>query len=215
LFLIMKVNYKNQYNDMDRKMELNEMRSHLEQQIYELNHKLTSSQDKWSDVNHLLISSQKVTENVDFKNNKGEFLTYFGIDKNLIKMQNDYIFVLMPFNNMFSEHYETIKNSCNQIGFQCSRGDEKYIDGDVLPNILKEILKARIVITIIDGRNPNVYYELGIAHALNKQTILVSNNMDDIPFDLKTKNILIYSNQDELQSRVKNSLSRLLIDGIN
>jgi len=40
-----------------------------------------------------------------------------------------------------------------------------------LPNILKHTLKARLVIAIIDGRNPNVFYELGIAHALNIQTL--------------------------------------------
>jgi hypothetical protein len=89
------------------------------------------------------------------------------------------------------------------------RGDEEFIRGDVLPHILKYICKAAVVIANIDGRNANVFYELGIAHAMDKSTLLVSKTVEDFPIDVQSKKIIIYKHLRELSSLLKDELLRL------
>ena len=63
----------------------------------------------------------------------------------------------------------------------------------------------------IDGRNPNVFYELGIAHALDKVTILVTKSIKSVPFDLRGKKLVVYQDADELRLGLQNELSRSLL----
>ena len=83
-------------------------------------------------------------------------------------------------------------------------------------NIIAQIVRAEFVIANIDGRNPNVYYELGIAHAIGKPTILISNvdfpdtNIeDDIGFDIRQKQIVLYRNEAELEKKLIAQISRI------
>lgn len=187
-------------------------RSYLEQRISELSDKLLSSQKRWEEVNHLIIASHN--KNV---NNKGEvsldsFLNNLNINLNDYEVDRRLIFVLNPFHNDYINDYKTIKSTCDKLGFNALRGDEELIKGDVLSHIVKCILKSRIIIANINGRNPNVLYELGIAHAMNKPTILISHIDNDIPFDLKTKFIVIYKDEKELAEKVEKILLQILID---
>jgi hypothetical protein len=53
--------------------------------------------------------------------------------------------------------------------------------------------RAKIILADLSGKNPNVFYELGLAHALAKPAILVTESMDDVPFDLRALRVLIYN----------------------
>ncbi len=97
-----------------------------------------------------------------------------------------FVFVLMPFDEDFDDIYQMgIKDACASVGAYCERVDEQMYDERILDRIYNQIAKADIVISDMTGKNPNVFYETGYAHALGKKVILLTKNAEDIPFDLK------------------------------
>ena len=92
-------------------------------------------------------------------------------------------------------------------GAYCERVDEQIFDERILDRIYNQIAKADVVIADMTGRNPNVFYEVGYAHALGKLTILLTQISEDIPFDLKHFPHIVYGAKistlrDELEKRV-------------
>lgn len=187
------------------------MRDSYEKQIYMMTDRLTASMDRWRDVNHLVIGSQATQPS--FESSKSVRLSAFlkanGIQQDEIEPEHDLVFVLAPFNNRFEDVFDVIRNTCQRVGLRCMRGDEEFIQGDILPHILKLMCKAAIVIANIDGRNANVFYELGLAHAMDKSTLLVSKTVEDLPVDVKSKKIIVYKHLNELGSLLKDELLRL------
>ena len=59
-------------------------------------------------------------------------------------------------------------------------------------DIWRHINSASLVITDMTGRNANVFYELGMAHAVGVPVVLIAQNVDDIPFDLRGVRTIIY-----------------------
>ncbi|MDC4875362.1 nucleoside 2-deoxyribosyltransferase, partial [Acinetobacter baumannii] len=92
---------------------------------------------------------------------------------------------------------------CNGTNYKCFRGDEQNFKSDIFPHILKFIVSSEIIIANITGRNANVFYELGIAHALNKKVILIAQSeIDHIPIDLQSKRILFYKDEIDLYKKL-------------
>jgi len=120
-----------------------------------------------------------------------------------------FAFVLMPFSQEFLDTYELgIKQACEEAGAYCERVDEQIFDESILQRIYNQIAKADILISDMTGRNPNVFYETGYAHALGKRVILLTKSAADIPFDLKPFSHVIYegkitSLKNKLKSRVE------------
>lgn len=120
-----------------------------------------------------------------------------------------FVFVLMPFHSDFDDIYQVgIKASCLSAGAYCERVDEQIFIENILERVYNQIAKADIVIAEMTGRNPNVFYETGYAHALNKRVILLTQNSDDIPFDLKHYPHIIYGGKiarlkTELEKKIK------------
>lgn len=193
------------------------MRDSYEKQIYMMNDKLTASMDRWQDVNHLLISSQseKLDSDISGKVYLSKFLKANGINEKDIKTDPKLVFVLTPFNNRFSRAYEVIQDVCMTVGLKCMRGDEDFLRSDILPHILKLICKAGIVIGNIEGRNPNVFYELGLAHAMDKKTLLISKTTENLPIDIKSKRIIVYPNHHTLRTSLKNELLKIAFENKN
>jgi len=109
--------------------------------------------------------------------------------------QEGFIFVLMPFDSVFDDIYSFgIKQTANKCGFYCERVDEQIFEGSILTRIYNQIEKADIIIADLSNKNPNVFYETGYAHALNKNVILLTQKSEDIPFDLKHYPHIIYKN---------------------
>jgi hypothetical protein len=105
-----------------------------------------------------------------------------------------FCFILMPFAKEFDDVYTLgIKEACARAGAYCERVEEQIFHEPILDRIYNQIAKADIVIADMSGRNPNVFYEVGYAHAIGKTTVLLTNKADDIPFDLKHFPHLIYS----------------------
>jgi hypothetical protein len=104
-----------------------------------------------------------------------------------------FVFVLMPFDTSFEDVYEVgIKAVCGEAGAYCERVDEQIFEGSILSRIYNQISKADIIVADMTGRNPNVFYEVGYAHALGKQVVLLTHKAEDIPFDLKHYPHIVY-----------------------
>jgi nucleoside 2-deoxyribosyltransferase len=96
------------------------------------------------------------------------------------------------------------------LGYKCLRGDEQIATGDILARILKLICSARLVIANIDGRNPNVFFELGIALSMDKDVVIVANNNTNNPFDIMRENIVLWQNHSELRTKLKDMVLKAL-----
>ena len=120
-----------------------------------------------------------------------------------------FVFVLMPFSPDFDDVYGlAIKPACERAGAYAERVDEQIFEGSILQRIYNQISKADIVVSDLTGRNENVFYETGYAHALGKRTVLLTQNVDDIPFDLKHFSHIVYGGRlsdllKELEKRVR------------
>jgi hypothetical protein len=120
-----------------------------------------------------------------------------------------FCFVLMPFSADFNDIYEFgIKGACTDVDVYCERVDEQVFLGSMLDRIFNQISRADLLVADMTGRNPNVFYEVGYAHALGKNVILLTQQAEDIPFDLKHFPHIVYGAQIkelrvELARRVK------------
>ncbi|WP_277970180.1 hypothetical protein [Sphingomonas echinoides] len=195
---------RSRYDDAKREAVLSEVRASYEHRIADLSREMVATRDRWEDANHLLItgqSKQSLTPSnraVDVDS----FLKPYGLDSKQIKVEPDKIFVLTPFSSDERGVYDTIKTACSEAGFMVIRGDERRADGDILPQIIEGIVSSQIVIANISSRNPNVFFELGLAMAMGKPTLLLSDTLSDIPFDLQSRRILVFKTVEDLRERL-------------
>lgn len=120
-------------------------------------------------------------------------------------------FVLMPFDGEMTAVYEHgIKPLVEDMGLICRRADEIYSTQNILGDIWEAIQTAEIIIADLTGKNPNVMYELGLCHMIWKKVILLSQNKDDVPFDLKQWRVLWYDFTFQGSARLKEELQRAI-----
>ena len=103
-------------------------------------------------------------------------------------------FLIMPFNENWSDTiFSYIKNILSTFSLEVKRADS--VSGHIIMEDIWRLLnEAIIVIADISSLNPNVFYELGIAHTLGKQVILLAQSTDHIPFDISQYRHIIYNN---------------------
>lgn len=116
----------------------------------------------------------------------------------------------MPFAEGFLPVYESIKNTLSELGMSSKRSDEIYSSAPILTDILTGIAKANLIVADLSGRNPNVLYELGIAHMHkdNARVILLANNKDDIPFDIAHLRVILYEPTEQGYLLLRDALKR-------
>jgi hypothetical protein len=102
-------------------------------------------------------------------------------------------FVAMPFHELYKAEYDlVIKPAIELAGLTCIRGDEIYSEQPIIGDIWSSIRKARLVVAELTSRNPNVMYEIGLAHAIGKPIIFLTRNKKDVPFDLQLLRYMEY-----------------------
>jgi hypothetical protein len=104
-------------------------------------------------------------------------------------------FVIMPFAPSLRPVFETIKEVVERDhDMICQRADDIYSDGVVIEEVWQFICRAQIVIADATGRNANVFYEMGMAHSLNKHMIIITGDSPaDLPFDLRHRRVIHYT----------------------
>lgn len=108
-------------------------------------------------------------------------------------MKKPTVFVIMPFTDEFFESYEMLKEHFSDQFEFIHAGDEDN-QQNILADIIMPIYNADVILADLSGLNPNVMYELGIAHSLNKKTIVITrDDLGTLPFDLKQYRAKDYS----------------------
>lgn len=122
----------------------------------------------------------------------------------------------MPFGGWLDDYYQDIY--CPAIegaGLEPHRADDLFRPSTIVNDIWAYTKKSRLVLADLSGKNPNVFYELGLAHALAKPAILVAESMDDVPFDLRALRVLVYDKNAPdwgqiLQDKVQAAIAEVL-----
>ncbi|ASL95976.1 TPA: hypothetical protein SMF76_004920 [Serratia marcescens] len=115
----------------------------------------------------------------------------FNID-HIHHIEQQQLSVMMPFAGDFIPVYQAIQTMAADMGMVCNRADDIWVHQHIMQDVVSLICKSSVVICDLSGKNPNVFYEAGIAHALGKQVILITQHMDDIPFDLQSVSAIQY-----------------------
>ncbi|UCH95967.1 MAG: toll/interleukin-1 receptor domain-containing protein [Candidatus Aminicenantes bacterium] len=133
-----------------------------------------------------------------------------------ITMDHRLCFVLMPFSTNWSRKFfeRHIELPCRELSLNAIRADDIYGVEGIMQDIWIHINKARIIIADLTGRNPNVFYEVGLAHAIGKDVILITQTMDDVPFDLRSLRCIVYSLEldcpEKFEEMLKNTINAVL-----
>lgn len=102
-----------------------------------------------------------------------------------VPVEDDFCFVLMPFDESLSSVFRyVIRPVVQELGYRCRRADEHLSSSPIMFEIFDDILRARWIIADLTGSKPNVFYELGIAHALKRNVVLLKRADSVVPFDL-------------------------------
>jgi hypothetical protein len=107
-------------------------------------------------------------------------------------VESNVLSVMMPFESRFYGTYTAIRNVCDRLGIECKRADDIWDNSILIQDVFDLIFASRTVITDFTDRNPNVFYETGVAHTLGKLVIPITQSTNDIPFDLRHHRALTY-----------------------
>jgi hypothetical protein len=96
------------------------------------------------------------------------------------------VFVLMPFTENLKLVWEDhIKKVVVAMGLTVKRADDFFTAHSVMADVWDAICGSRAIVADCTSRNPNVFYEIGVAHTIGKPVILTTQSADDVPFDLR------------------------------
>ena len=107
-------------------------------------------------------------------------------------------FVIMPFRQPFDRYYANIfVPTVAAAGLKALRADSIFSSSTIMADVWRFTRQSLVVLADVTGKNPNVFYELGLAHASGKPVVIVTNSLEDVPFDPKGLRILGYDKQNE------------------
>jgi hypothetical protein len=108
--------------------------------------------------------------------------------------RDNHCFYLGPFSNPFDDIYrDHVVKAVKSEGFTIERADEIFGTEPIIEDIWEAINSASLIVADVTGRNPNVMYEIGMAHTVGKPVVIITQNIDDVPFDLKHYRCIIYN----------------------
>jgi hypothetical protein len=116
------------------------------------------------------------------------------------------IAVMMPFDAGFSRVYATLQAAAAEVSMTCLRADDIWLNQHIMDDVINLIWRARVVVADLTGKNPNVFYETGIAHTLGRDVIQIAQSMNDVPFDLRSIRSLTYLNNDQGREELKGDI---------
>lgn len=163
-------------------------------------------------MNDILLCSNTVNIKetlIEFRLSSEGSVEVYDVKVNSIKPK---VFVVMQFSKEYNELFENvIKPITEKAGYECVRADEFYTSTPILKDIIESIQNSTVIIAEITPDNPNVFYEIGYSHAINKPTILLSDiKREKLPFDLSSFRTLFYENTIAGKKKVEESLAKYL-----
>jgi hypothetical protein len=103
------------------------------------------------------------------------------------------VLMLMPFIEALTPVFEDhVKKVASSLSLTAGRADDFFSKHSIITDIWSAIYYAQFIVADCTKRNPNVFYELGVAHTLGKNTILISQSLKDVPFDIRHLRFIAY-----------------------
>jgi hypothetical protein len=122
----------------------------------------------------------------------------------------------MPFDDRYLEiHQRVYKPVCEAAGINCYRIDEIARPGSITKDIVEGIIESDIILADLTGKNPNVFYELGIAHCLGNKTIMTCQRGETLPFDIGNYRVLFYEQSISGAEALKTDLNKAIVELIS
>jgi hypothetical protein len=126
------------------------------------------------------------------------------------EIEDDLVSVMMPFDAGFAGVNKALQQAAHDVGMRCQRADDIWEADTVIQDVVNLVGRARVVICDLSGRNPNVFYETGVAHTLGRDVILIAQTPDDVPFDVRHIRYLRYLNNREGRATLQAEVVRRL-----
>lgn len=125
-------------------------------------------------------------------------------------VEDDLCFVLAPIDRPFTRLFKNdLKSALRRAGFRALRADNLFAPRKaIIEDIWEYINKARLIVADVTGKNPNVFYELGVAHTVGKDVVVITQRKDDVPFDLRHLRYITYSDTKEGRKSLRESLEQ-------
>jgi hypothetical protein len=121
------------------------------------------------------------------------------------------VFVIMPFKEEFKNLYtKHLKPLCKTLHLEVKRADDFFHAQDIVRQVWSNICAARLLIADISERNANVFYELGLAHAIGKPAILITRDTEQPPFDVGNLRYIRYEYTPEGIIELKQQLRKAI-----
>lgn len=161
-------------------------------------------------VENVNVNNEENTEVKSIK--KGLAYEVDANNETKIRKYLDTCFVMMPFGEWQDVYYKDVFSIAIQdAGLEPVRADELFTTGSVIEQIWEQIEKSKILIADLTGKNANVFYELGLAHAAQKPVVFISEKEEDIPFDLRHLRVILYNTKDPFWGdKLKKNLTEYL-----
>ena len=105
------------------------------------------------------------------------------------------VLVLLPFSEQLDPVYvykDHIQRVAERAQLTVDTAANFFTGGSVMGDIWSALHAAKVIVADCTARNPNVMYEIGLAHAIARSPILISQSIDDIPFDLRHLRYVLY-----------------------
>ena len=128
-----------------------------------------------------------------------------------------FVFSIMPFGGFFDQYYQNIYcPAIQEAGLDYKRADDLYRPSTIVNDIWAYTKDCELILADLTGKNPNVLYELGLAHAIAKPGIIITENLDDIPFDLRALRVIEYDkNHHDWGERLKEKITKAIKEVLN
>ena len=146
---------------------------------------------------------------------KEEFVCFKTGSRCNVRIQEDpnLVYVLMPLDPEYDNFYIFgVQEVVQRLGLECRRADEVIHNRDIMcVGVCQNIRGARCIVADVSGQNSNVFYELGLSHGFQKPVILITQTLEDVPFDLRALNVIEYKGAiSVLRKELESSLKEIL-----
>lgn len=116
--------------------------------------------------------------------------------------------IMMPFAPEFKAVRAVIRSACDPVGLRPIVADEVWDSPSIVQDVFDIIFRARIVVADFSGLNPNVMYEMGLAHALGRDVVPITQPTGKLPFDVAHYRTIVYENTEEGLSVLRRRLEQ-------
>lgn len=106
--------------------------------------------------------------------------------------ERDLIAAMLPAGSEWDPVFAAIKSAAEAAGFKCERVSDVWGEGSLFQEVFELVYRSHLVVADLSARDPNVFYQLGIAHLLGRTQITMAQSKEDLPFDLRRLRFLKY-----------------------